>query len=251
MSLESLRGAFVYEIATYGTFVAMEHEENPALANPNETVSPSVDAVETPFSAAMNALVPSGSPLASLRSLEEIHDFVANTVLLPIDRNRTRAVPGHGNPHAALVIIGEAPGADEDRKGKPFVGRAGRLLTDILAAINIAREDVYITNILKSRPPRNRNPEPAEMAAHLPILYRQLALIRPRILLCLGRIAGTGLLNMRASLGSMRGKFHDFHGIPCMVTYHPAALLRNPQWKRPTWEDVQQLRARYDAVLNT
>ncbi len=251
MPLESLRGALVYEIAAYGALAAMDCEENPALALPEERVSPDSAVKETPFSTAMNALVPSESPLANLMSLEEIHDYVASTVLLPIDRQRTRAVPGHGNPNAALVIIGEAPGADEDRQGKPFVGRAGRLLTNILAAINFAREDVFITNILKSRPPRNRDPEPAEMAAHLPILYRQLALIQPRILLCLGRIASNGLLDKRASLGSMRGKFHDFHGIPCMVTYHPAALLRNPKWKRPTWEDVQKLRARYDAILKT
>lgn len=250
MPLESLRGALAYELAAYGALVAMD-QEYPTFALANERVSPGPDTEETPFSTAMNVLVPSESPLASLMSLEEIHDYVASTVLLPIDRNRTRAVPGHGNPNAALVIIGEAPGADEDRQGKPFVGRAGRLLTSILAAINIAREDVFITNILKSRPPRNRDPEPAEMAAHLPILYRQLALIRPRILLCLGRVAGNGLLDKRASLGSMRGKFHDFHGVPCMVTYHPAALLRNPQWKRPTWEDVQKLRARYDAALKT
>ena len=250
MSLDSLRGALVYEIAAYGALVAMDREENTAPALPKETVSPGPDGEETPFTTAMNALVPSESPLASLASLEEIHDYVASTVLLPIDRTRTCAVPGHGNPNAALVIIGEAPGADEDQQGKPFVGRAGRLLTKILTAINIVREDVFVTNILKSRPPQNRNPMPAEMAAHLPILYRQLALIRPRILLCLGKIAGNGLLNTRVSLGNMRGKFHDFHGIPCMVTYHPAALLRNPQWKRPAWEDVQKLRARYDAILN-
>ena len=196
----------------------------------------------------MDALLPVDSPLARMSTLDEIAAWVERTAQIEIDRTRTRAVPGHGKADADLVVIGEAPGVDEDREGRPFVGRAGQLLTRILAAIRLDREDIFITNILKSRPPANRRPTQHEMSAHLPVLYRQLALIRPRLLLCLGRTAGTGMLGLKTSLSSMRGRFHDFHGLPCMVTYHPAALLRHPSWKKPTWEDVQRLRNRYDEL---
>jgi DNA polymerase len=194
------------------------------------------------------ALVPADSPLCAMSTLDEVRDWVARTVLVPIDAERQNAVFGTGNPQADLMVVGEAPGADEDRTGEPFVGRAGQLLDKILAAVHFAREDVYIANILKSRPPGNRDPLPAEAAAHLPILHRQIALVQPRLILAVGKSAGNGLLGKTASLASLRGTFHDFHGIPLLVTYHPAALLRNPQWKRPTWEDVQLLRTRYDAL---
>ncbi len=193
-------------------------------------------------------LVPVDSPLRSMSTLEQIGEWLERTVLIPIDAARTRAVLGAGSPNADLMLIGEAPGADEDRQGLPFVGRAGQLLDQILNAIGFARDDVYIANILKSRPPNNRDPLPEEIEAHLPILYRQISLIKPRLILALGRISATTLLGRTASISSMRGTFHDFHGIPLVVTYHPAALLRDPKWKRPTWEDVQMLRARYDEL---
>ncbi len=213
-------------------------------------VDPSKDP-SRPFWERVHALVPKDSPLFSMQSLEEIKAYVDNTVLVPIDEARQHAVLGVGDPDANLVIIGEAPGADEDRTGEPFTGRAGQLLNKILAAINFAREDVYITNILKSRPPNNRDPVPAEVEAHIPILYKQLSLIKPRLILCVGKTAGNSLLGRRSSLGALRDKFHDYYGIPLMVTYHPAALLRNPQWKRPTWEDMKLLRTRYDQLVNT
>ncbi len=177
-----------------------------------------------------------------------MRDYVANTILIPLDETRIQPVFGVGNPEADLMVIGEAPGADEDEQGEPFVGRAGQLLTKILDAIGFSRDHVYIANILKSRPPNNREPQPDEVAAHIPILYKQIALIRPRLILCVGRTAGNNLLKKQASLAALRGTFNDFYGIPTMVTYHPAALLRNPEWKRPTWEDVQKLRARYDEL---
>lgn len=194
------------------------------------------------------ALIPPTSPLHGMATLAEVEAYVRDTVLIPLDRTRTNPVFGVGNPEAGLMVIGEAPGADEDRQGEPFVGRAGQLLNKILDAAGFPRPTVYIANVLKSRPPNNRDPEPEEVAAHLPLLYKQIALIRPRLLLCVGRVSANALLGRQASLAQLRGTFHDFHGLPLRVTYHPAALLRNEQWKRPTWEDMKQVRARYDEL---
>ena len=196
----------------------------------------------------IEALIPEASPLRDLDSLDAVRDWLAETVLVPIDRDRIRPVLGTGDPHADLMIVGEAPGADEDRIGEPFVGRAGQLLNKILEAVLFQREEVYITNILKSRPPNNRDPLAEEVEAHIPILYKQIALVKPKMILAVGKSAGNGLLSKTSSLGNLRGKAHDFYGLPLYVTYHPAALLRNPQWKRPTWEDVKLLRTRYDQL---
>ena len=209
---------------------------------------PSQDETLSPYDR-IEALVPEDSPLREMDSLDEITAWLAETELVPIDRERINPVLGTGDPSADLMVIGEAPGADEDRQGEPFVGRSGQLLDKILEAVLFKREDVYITNILKSRPPNNRDPLPEEVEAHIPILYKQIALVRPRMLLAVGKSAGNGLLGKKSSLASLRGKFNDFYGLPMMVTYHPAALLRNPQWKRPTWEDVKLLRTRYDQLV--
>ena len=198
----------------------------------------------------INALIPDDASYRDAETLGEVEDYLANNVLIPIDEDRENPVFGVGDPEADLVIIGEAPGQNEDKEGEPFVGRAGKLLDKILDAINFQREEVYITNILKSRPPRNRNPKSGEVDAHLPILYKQLALIRPEIILAVGKVAGNTLLDRSSSLSTLRDKEHDFYGIPLMVTYHPAALLRNSQWKRPTWEDVKLLRTRYDELVD-
>ena len=165
-----------------------------------------------------------------------------------LHRARTHTVFGTGNPDADLVFIGEAPGQDEDLQGEPFVGRSGQLLTKILGAIGYAREDVYICNILKCRPPNNRDPLPVEVEQCEPHLRRQLAILRPRAICCLGRIAGQTLLGTDASLGRLRQAVHFYAGIPVTVTFHPAALLRNPGWKRDTWDDVRRLRALVDAL---
>jgi DNA polymerase len=146
------------------------------------------------------------------------------------------------------MFIGEAPGRDEDQQGKPFVGRAGQLLTKIIEAIQFQREDVFIANILKCRPPDNRDPQPEEAEACLPYLGIQIQLIQPKIICALGRVAAQTLLQTTTPLGKLRGRFHDFHGTKLIVTYHPAALLRNPNFKRPTWEDVQLLRKEYDRL---
>lgn len=155
---------------------------------------------------------------------------------------RTQTVFGVGAPTARLMFIGEAPGADEDRTGVPFVGRAGQLLTDMITkGMGLKREDVYIANILKSRPPENRNPLPEEMANCLPFLERQIGIVRPEFLCLLGKVAASALLDTALPLGKLRGRWHRYRGIPTIVTYHPAYLLRNPASKRDSWEDLQIL----------
>ena len=146
------------------------------------------------------------------------------------------------------MFVGEAPGRDEDLQGEPFVGAAGQLLNKILAAIGFRREDVYIANILKCRPPGNRNPEPFEIASCEPILRRQIELIQPLILCTLGSFAAKTLLGTKEGISKLRGRVHDYRGTPVVPTFHPAALLRNPAWKKPTWEDVQLLRAEHDRL---
>ncbi len=152
---------------------------------------------------------------------------------------RTKIVFGEGNPHARLVFVGEAPGADEDREGRPFVGRAGQLLTKIINAMGLARKDVYICNILKCRPPDNRNPETPEIAACEPFLLRQLAAISPLVICTLGTFAAQALLKQKAPITALRGRFYTYAGIKVMPTFHPAYLLRNPAAKKQVWEDVQ------------
>ena len=147
-----------------------------------------------------------------------------------------------------MLVVGEGPGAEEDKLGEPFVGRAGKLLNDILKAINFNREEVYIANIVKSRPPGNRTPTNDEMDACFPYLNKQIELIKPKLILAVGLTAAQGLLKKRDSLSNMRGNVYNYKGIKTMVTYHPAALLRNPQWKRGCWEDVQKFRKLYDEM---
>lgn len=190
--------------------------------------------------------------IGKCNTLDELEELCRKTDVLKTDLEGTNLVFGVGNPNADLVLVGEAPGAEEDKQGEPFVGKAGQLLNDILAAIDFKREDVYIANILKHRPPNNRNPKPEERKRSLPFLIRQIELIKPKLILCLGKISAQSLLDNDNSLRSMRGNFHSFRGkYELMATYHPAALLRHAKWKRPTWEDVQKLRKRYDELGGT
>lgn len=179
-------------------------------------------------------------------SLDELYREVKDCKKCELSETRTKFVFGSGNQNADIMLIGEAPGADEDKQGLPFVGRAGQLLTDILKAIKFERDDVYIANILKCRPPHNRDPKFEEMETCIPILQKQVELIKPKLILCLGRIAAQGLLNNKLSLTKMRGQVFEYNNVKVMVTYHPAALLRNPGWKRATWEDVQKFKKLYD-----
>lgn len=157
---------------------------------------------------------------------------------------RHKVVFGSGNPQAELMFIGEGPGAEEDRQGLPFVGAAGELLTRMIQAIDMTRQEVYIANVVKCRPPGNRDPQPDEISACRGYLERQIALVRPKLIVALGKIAAQALLGNDSPVGRMRGQWHQFGTIPLMVTYHPAALLHNPALKRPTWEDLQQVRDR-------
>ena len=162
-------------------------------------------------------------------------------------QKRQHTVPGEGDLAAKFVVVGEGPGATEDETGRPFVGRAGDLLDGILGGIGLPRASVFILNTVKCRPPENRKPLPDEVAACLPYLHRQLAILRPKVILAAGGTAITALLQVKKSLGDLRGRVHRYAGIPVIATYHPAALLRNPNWKRPTWDDVRIARQLFDA----
>ncbi len=174
--------------------------------------------------------------------LEGIADDVRGCERCPLWRTRTNVVPGEGNPRASLVFVGEAPGASEDRLGRPFVGRAGQLLTDIIVkGMRMSREEVFICNVLKCRPPDNRTPNPEEVAQCEPYLLRQLDAIRPKVICALGAVAAQTLLKTTSPIKHLRGAWHNYHGIPFRVTYHTAYLLRNPADKRKAWEDVQEI----------
>lgn len=181
-------------------------------------------------------------------TLDELYSLTCECQKCALGQTRTKYVFGVGNPDADVILVGEAPGADEDIQGEPFVGRAGQLLNKILEASGFKREEVYICNILKCRPPGNRNPLPEEIEKCEPYLKLQLQIIKPKLILALGKFAAETLLKLRQPLNKMRGKIYTYNGIKTLVTFHPAALLRNPQWKRPTWEDMQQFKKLYDEI---
>ncbi len=188
------------------------------------------------------------------KNLDELNKLICDCQKCPLGSTRNKFVFGSGNSDADVLVVGEGPGADEDAQGLPFVGRAGKLLTDILKAIKFERDEVYIANVVKCRPPGNRTPYPQEMDTCLPYLNKQIELIKPKLILCLGLTAAQGLLKKKDSLTNMRGKVFELevnprYKVKAMVTYHPAALLRNPNWKRGCWEDVQQFRKLYDEMV--
>ena len=174
--------------------------------------------------------------------LEELHQEVLTCHKCPLHKTRTNLVFGVGNSMAELMFVGEAPGRDEDLQGEPFVGRAGQLLTKIIEAIGLKRSDVYIANVLKCRPPGNRNPLPEEIVLCIPYLIKQIEIIRPKVLCALGTFAAQTLLNTKEPVGKLRGTFHNYNGTPAMVTFHPAYLLRNPPDKVKVWEDMKKVR---------
>lgn len=198
------------------------------------------------FEGAAPSLIVADDAIEAIPDLATIAARVQACRRCGLYKTATNGVPGEGNPNADFVVVGEAPGADEDASGRPFVGASGQLLTKILAAISLAREDVFICNVVKHRPPGNRNPAPEEVAACSPYLVRQLELVRPKVILTVGNFAAQTLLNTKLGIGKLRGQVHLYRGVPLVATYHPAALLRNPAWKRPTWEDVQLARRLLD-----
>lgn len=182
-------------------------------------------------------------------SIPELESKISKCLRCPLGSTRRKFVFGTGNPNADIMVIGEAPGADEDLHGKPFVGRAGQLLTKILEAINLSRDEVFIANIIKCRPPDNRQPLPSEVSECEPYLIKQIELINPAFILVLGLTAADTLLRTKNKMADARGTLHNYHGKKLLITYHPAALLRNPNLKKLVWEDVKQLRSLYDEFL--
>jgi len=185
------------------------------------------------------------------KSLDVLYDNIHSCMKCELGKTRNQFVFGTGNPNAKIMIIGEAPGADEDEQGKPFVGRAGKLLTKIIEAIDFKREDVFIANIIKCRPPKNRKPEAEEVEHCEPYLQKQIELINPEFILALGLTAIDTLLKKKHVMKDSRGQMYEYHGRKLMVTYHPAALLRNPSWKKFVWEDVKHLKKLYDEYMLT
>jgi DNA polymerase len=194
--------------------------------------------------AASTAPRPRGNPLVpQAPNLEAIREEMGDCRRCKLWKTRKNLVFGDGSPTAELMFVGEGPGADEDEQGLPFVGRAGKLLNDMIAAMGRQRGEVYIANIVKSRPPENREPEPDEAAACLPFLLMQIQVVRPRVIVCLGRVAVQRLLETTAPISRLRGQWQLYHDIRVMPTYHPAYLLRSPEAKKPAWQDLQLVMA--------
>ncbi len=221
----------------------VSEEVPPPVPNLRPTIKPPLDRVSAtiPAPAPKVANVETYAPVQATNLADLGEQIRQCQGCIELAASRIQTVPGVGNPQANWMIIGEAPGADEDRQGEPFVGRAGQLLNAMLNAMGLAREQVYIANILKCRPPRNRDPSPEEARRCWPFLQRQIELIRPRILLSVGRISAQHLLQTTEPVGRLRGRVHAFgeQGIPLVVTYHPAYLLRSPDQKANAWADLQ------------
>lgn len=208
---------------------------NSGRAAPAKTLAPHADIAR---------LAASGSTaeIEALDALETVRRVANGCTRCRLHESRRTVVFADGSPDARVMCVGEAPGRYEDESGVPFVGRAGKLLDQLLLSVGLPREDVYICNVLKCRPPQNRNPQEDEIERCSPFLRRQVALVRPEVVVAFGTFAVRTLLGLRESLGRMRGRTHVYEGVPLVATYHPAALLRNPNWIRPTWEDLQRVR---------
>ncbi len=227
--------------------VAVQQPEHSTTAPTTAAPPPRPAPAPQPPAVLLKPELPKAVPVAPTEEMHRIGemDWTALNAAIQactrcdLAKSRTQAVPGIGDPHADWLFIGEAPGANEDRQGEPFVGDAGKLLDAILAAIGLARgNNVFIANVLKSRPPANRDPKPEEVAACLPYLERQIELIQPKLIVALGRFAAQSLLATDTPIGKLRGQLHRYRGVPLVVTYHPAYLLRNPLDKAKVWEDL-------------
>ncbi len=216
------------------------------MAKKNEPQAPAIISLLGDATEMQSEKPPVSESLPVSETLEDIRRDLGECQRCKLWTTRTNIVFGEGNPKAELMFVGEAPGADEDASGRPFVGRAGQLLTKMIEAINLKREDVYIANSVKSRPPNNRNPEVDETRACIPFLYRQIACIHPKLIVTLGNPATQGLLETKTGISLLRGKFQNYPriaGIKLLPTFHPAYLLRSPDKKREAWEDMKKVRA--------
>lgn len=213
----------------------------PAAVDGSETTRSSADPRQLlPPTDGVEALAPD----IRLQRLDEVRRLSRDCRACRLCEGRNSVVFGSGDPDADLMFVGEGPGAEEDRQGMPFVGAAGELLTKIIQAIELRRDQVYITNMVKCRPPKNRDPQPDEMAACRTYLEHQIDLVQPKLIVALGRVAAQALLDTSTSLGKLRGRWHEVRGVQTRATYHPAALLRYPKYKRPTWDDMKAVRDR-------
>lgn len=236
--LEMLQALGIPELYTKKNRQASSKHIPRAVASPSPVIAttPDIDASSSPsFAIKADGLAFYKQEYQACRKCELWH-------------GRKRLVYGEGSPDARCMVIGEGPGEQENLQGRPFVGPAGQLLDKMLLAIKIERQDVYIANVVKCRPPSNRNPEPEERAACLPYLIEQIELIQPRIFLLLGLVAAQTLLHTNLPMHILREQTHTYLGRPAYVTYHPSSLLRNEQWKRPAWEDLQRFQKEYDAL---
>lgn len=240
--LEHHTGATLRDLLAPRPAAVVQPAAAPAFAPPprGERARP----VPAPLDAAEDApaAYAGAEAIRMLPTLDAVRDVALGCPRCRLAGSRRHVVFGEGNPQAELMVVGEAPGADEDRTGRPFVGRAGKLLDLLLATAGFPRESVYICNVLKCRPPENRDPQPDEVNACQPYLLRQVDLVRPRAIMAFGRFASQTLLQTETPISRLRGRVHEYRGIPLVPTYHPAALLRNPGWVRATWEDLQRLR---------
>ena len=245
--LEIMRLAGVSELKKDGS-------REPATASPIKTASPVKEETVADLAGTPSPPIQLLPPLSNAPKAEQLRhlaEYVADCKRCKDLTGRIQSVFGVGNPDSPLVFLGEAPGADEDKQGEPFVGRAGQLLTDIIVkGMKLRREDVYICNILRCRPPGNRNPMPDEAAHCRPFLDRTLEIIKPKFICCLGAVAAKNLLDSEKTIGALRGKVWEYKGIKVICTYHPAYLLRNPAAKKDTWEDVQFLMREMEAQKN-
>jgi uracil-DNA glycosylase len=234
---------------------------DPAVAPIDQVARPSAVSPALPSPAFQESTIPrrtltSNQPVPPLVSfgpvlrpdqkpaaLTALSDLIGDCQRCQLSQGRNKIVFADGDANAQIMFVGEGPGADEDAQGLPFVGRAGQLLNNMIGAMGLKRDQVYIANIVKCRPPQNRKPEPEEANSCMPFLERQIEIVRPRVLVALGATAATYLLGMRGSIGSMRGRIHDYRGIQTVVTYHPAFLLRDPAQKKEAWKDLQMAMA--------
>lgn len=249
---EALRGAVAYFSFLQSIGINYVQAAPPQAQPDAEKVSPPREetAWQKPSAAKQNAEFPSTSLRQTATSatdlqterLDKIRKEVEGCGNCGLSKTRNLVVFGTGSPNAEIMFVGEAPGADEDQQGKPFVGRAGQLLTKMIEAINFKREDVFIANVLKCRPPNNRDPKPEEVTACEHFLIRQIESVKPLVLCALGTHAAQTLLKTDVTIGRLRGEFHDYHGVPLLPTYHPSFLLRSPSYKKQAWEDLKLLR---------